>query len=312
MPSQTLDLVQIKNEPDLSHVKRQDRERAMLCFRMQESVQQDTPEAVLHYTLTGRVPQLPRQLVAYLLQRYCVKHRIQHTHFLEALKQHAGDQVLSIKGLVGKRDKQGCRKPFNLLRLSDDVLWNMYLAVPIELRPPERPKKEPTAPVEKKIKKPRASRKACAGMRAPRTSTGKFKIARGNDGELHVQMEQAMWACCDKCNKWRRLYNTTEDELSAKWQCSDHPDGLTCNDPEDAMDLDEQWDGAVAEVSHAEGSDDVDSPSERSSLPSPAYTAPVAPLATRPATPAPEASQPAQPVVRKHVQLGFFDEEDDD
>ena len=43
-----------------------------------------------------------------------------------------------------------------------------------------------------------------------RAHTGKSKISRGTDGALAVQLEQAVWACCDKCGKWRRLPSGAE------------------------------------------------------------------------------------------------------
>lgn len=104
-----------------------------------------------------------------------------------------------------------------------------------------------------------------------RAHTGKSKISRGTDGALAVQMEQAVWACCDKCGKWRRLFDTAEEQPE-KWQCTDHPNELTCHDPEDEMDVDEQWDGAIAEAAPTEASEVGESESPKASAPSPPDT----------------------------------------
>ena len=98
---------------------------------------------------------------------------------------------------------------------------------------------------------------------------GKSKISHGTDGALAVQLEQAVWACCDKCGKWRRVFDTAEEDLPEKWQCVDHPDELTCHDPEDEMDADEQWDGVIAEAAPTEASEFGKSESPNTSAPSP-------------------------------------------
>ena len=56
------------------------------------------------------------------------------------------------------------------------------------------------------------------------------------------------WACCDLCNKWRRVPGK-EADLPDRWACCDHPSGcITCETPEEQLDEDEQWDGKVAGV----------------------------------------------------------------
>ena len=53
------------------------------------------------------------------------------------------------------------------------------------------------------------------------------------------------WACCDTCDKWRRLPDGPRYEANSlpdKWTCEMHPDKWTCSHPEESMDLDEEWD----------------------------------------------------------------------
>ena len=53
------------------------------------------------------------------------------------------------------------------------------------------------------------------------------------------------WACCDVCDKWRRLPDGSRYEANSlpdKWTCEMHPDKWTCSHPEESMDFDEEWD----------------------------------------------------------------------
>ena len=53
------------------------------------------------------------------------------------------------------------------------------------------------------------------------------------------------WACCDVCDKWRRLPDGPRYEANSlpdKWTCEMHPDKWTCSHPEESMDFDEEWD----------------------------------------------------------------------
>lgn len=69
--------------------------------------------------------------------------------------------------------------------------------------------------------------------------------------EKAEKTEIVSWVQCEACDKWRRLpcCPALNDYLSVQylpkhWFCDFHPSGVTCDDPEDAMD--------TSEVTHAE------------------------------------------------------------
>ena len=131
-------------------------------------------------------------------------------------------------GLMWRRETVQ-RPCVNLHKLDNEAMYRVYCSIPDDHRPavrPEQPKAErpPRAPKKQKVPK---------NKRLPQPKA------------LPIIEEQFAWVQCDCCDKWRRLFNTTEDEVPDKWQCSDHPDELTCDMPEDTMDAEEQWDGKV-------------------------------------------------------------------
>ena len=77
--------------------------------------------------------------------------------------------------------------------------------------------------------------------------------------------DNVCWVCCDLCEKWRRIPGKQAD-LPDRWACIDHPDNITCDTPEEEMEVDEKWDGEThgregelcEEASTEEGDSQVD------------------------------------------------------
>ncbi len=298
--------IHFDNVPCFNHVERKHRATCLRRHREFEAEMERQPEGTLHFALTGRHKETPRQHLSFLIAKYCITHHVSYSDFFQSLQQQGGESVLSTPNLIKQPENREDRAVVNLLALPDQTLWNMYVAVPETFRPAERPKPEPReVPVRKRK---RGGRDA-----------GKITIQRNASGELAATVEQVTWACCDNCGKWRRLFNTSNDELPASWVCSMHPDELTCDVPEDKMDDDEAWDN---EVHGAIGSPsgEVGYPSRGpSSAASPlrqAYTAAEPPAPTTPVAQTPSAAAlvsppPAPGAPTKAVaQTTWYDEDD--
>lgn len=231
--------IQFDNLPNLAHVAPGDRFQALRAYRDWQECLDAMPVSELHWQLTGGFPDgFQRTTCASLIAKFYNNQKLTYALLFDDLTASAGEAILSTPGLITNQ-KNGGYATVNLLTLTDEVLWKLYINAPAHLRQAERPvrPKEERAPKERK----------------PRKGQGtKLKFKRGKSGDFTAQVtyEQAVWACCDQCEKWRRIFGTTEGEgLPAKWYCSMHPDGdITCETPEEAMDAEEKWDGEVAEV----------------------------------------------------------------
>jgi len=217
-----------KNVPGFDHVERKHRDRALLRHQQWESMFEAVPLGTLHWTChnLSDYAKLPRQTCAWLVAKYCTTKNVT----LETLSQSITRANADPKqpGLMWRRDTDQ-RPCVNLHKLDNESLYRVYCSIPDDHRPvvrPELPKAErpPRPPKKEKVPK---------NKRLPQPKA------------LPIIEEQFAWVQCDCCDKWRRLFNTTEDEVPDKWQCSDHPDELTCDMPEDTMDAEEQWDGKV-------------------------------------------------------------------
>ena len=217
-----------ENVPGFEHVERKHRDKALLQHQQWESMLEAVPLGTLHWTCLNLsdYSKLPRQTCAWLVAKYCTSKNVT----LETLSQSItrANANPNQPGLMWRRetDQRPC---VNLHKLDNEAMYRVYCSIPDDHRPavrPEQPKAErpPRAPKKEKVPK---------NKRLPQPKA------------LPIIEEQFAWVQCDCCDKWRRLFNTTEDEVPDKWQCSDHPDELTCDMPEDTMDAEEQWDGKV-------------------------------------------------------------------
>lgn len=221
--------VKFSNVPSFAHVEPRHRALCLKQHREFEKQLRETDEGLLHFALTGRHVDARRQHLAFLISKYITKFHVPYEDVFESLRQQGGDAVLSTPNLVTSAKSGVGDAVINLLALPDQVLWNLYVAVPEQFRPPERPKPEPRV----------------AQARAPRGRPPKIKIDHRASGKLTATLKQITWACCDSCGKWRRLFGTSEEELPESWTCLMHPDGITCEIVEEQMDADEAWDEEV-------------------------------------------------------------------
>lgn len=230
--------VKFCNVPSFSRVERRHHGLCLKQHRQFEEQMRETDEGLLHFALTGRHVETPRQQLAFLIAKYITKRHVPYADLFESLQQQGGVDVLSTPNLVTSAKTAGGDAVINLLALPDQTLWNLYVAVPEQFRPAERPKPEPRV----------------AQVRASKGRAPKIKIGRSSSGELMATLEQVTWACCDSCAKWRRLFNTSEEELPDSWTCSMHPDEITCELVEEQMDADEAWNEQVSGSKVAMGS----------------------------------------------------------
>lgn len=234
--------VRLQNCPDYTHLPAKEHGRNVLINELWELTLQDANVNDLHRScanLTPNVDTLPRQTLAFLISQFTDRHNISSATLAEHI-QLAGESVHK-PGLnwVGKDNQQ----VFNLLALSDSGLYQLYIQIPSHLRTIEieKPKQQEATPCE-----PRESGERKLTKRQKR-QIAKFQKAAQKRQKLHreevVVEESVAWAQCDTCNKWRRLLNTCEDDVPDDWHCSMHADNITCETPEEQMDIDEKWDG---------------------------------------------------------------------
>lgn len=220
--------VHFANIPSFTKCLSKDRKQARSIYDRFVSDMQEMPVGTLHHSCSGTNEPLRRAMVAYLIARYTTTMHLGYPKFLKSLQHYGGAEVLATPGLVTQpRPGRGDRAVINLLVLPDRVLKDLYIGIDVDHRRPERPKVE------------RAER----GLPS---KAKRQKAAPQGPAEAFMPVEEAsVWACCDACGKWRRLFNTTEDEIPDVWKCTDHPDELTCAVPEETMDDCEQWDEVV-------------------------------------------------------------------
>lgn len=225
--------IEFDNVPDLSGVPAGSRrDTALKQHRLWESVLAETPMTTLHYQLTGKFPfGLHRQTVAFVTAKYCTKNTVSFESLMTSVEEAGGQPTT--KGLVTTR-RADLKPVVNLLALPDNVLWGVYCSIPDHHRRAEKPPKPPRSPRPSDLK----ARRTIGKKKKPRFVPKAIHLAAAAPVE-----EMFVWACCDACSKWRRLFNTTEDEVPDKWHCSDHPDDVRCEDPEEEMEDGEKWDG---------------------------------------------------------------------
>jgi hypothetical protein len=248
--------------PTFEHVDFRLRHRAQEQHTMWINELKNQPVSVLHYSLTGKLTKMPRQTVCYLIEDYCLKTHVSHETLNMSITQAGGD--ISVAGLVSSRRSDNAAV-YNLHTLGDDALWRVYCSIPDQHRPAERPKPLPRAPRPPKVKRG-------GNMRA------RAAAAAAAAGPVTVE-EDIVWACCDKCDRWRRVPDVaTEEDLPSPWFCTMHPGCITCDTPEEQMDADEKWSGdtngvkaehtemaETAEPSASESSESEDESEELSS-----------------------------------------------
>ena len=130
----------------------------------------------------------------------------------------------------------------NLLALDDETLWRLYVDIPEQCRPKEKPKvHRPLVGAALKNKKRRIRFDGTIIMpKRPKPEAPPVVPV-----EQPPVFSEVCWVCCDLCSKWRRIPGN-EDDLPERWACIDHPLGnVTCETPEEQMDADEMWDGAT-------------------------------------------------------------------
>jgi hypothetical protein len=222
------------NVPSFAHLpSAKARATALERHEQWEQALLDEPRCFLHRSCTGlRVGHgaFPRQMLALLIAEYCFKNRVS----LEAIRA-------SITGANGDVDTPGLFTPrprdalvvVNLHMLDDQTLLRVYNTIPEH----QRARKVPAA--------------AAAAAAAATTAAATPEPAR-------VVEEVTTWVSCDECSKWRRLLGAAQVELPEHWVCQMHPRSLTCADPEDSMDADENCLGEQPDaVQAADGTADA-------------------------------------------------------
>ena len=160
---------------------------------------------------------------------------------------------------------------------------------------PSAPKpKKPPGEKKPRAKRPKLKRKGAEGAdgemvlddaeEAPKADGGEEDGEGEEEGEEEDD-EEFNWACCDRCDKWRRLPDGAEyatDALPEKWFCYMNPNSKrnSCDKPQERMGRGEIWgegegEGEEEEEEEGEGEDD-DEDRDRGTCVAPA-----------PATPAP-------------------------
>lgn len=226
-----------ENMPSFTHLKPGDRGISKRQHVQWEDDLCNVPEAILHTSCVVDRGQsyILRETMAWLIGRYCQKQNVS----LETLSASitAANANISMPGLVVNQPSTG-QPIFNLLKLNDNELYRVYCSIPTIHRPAEKPRqkhcqREKRAPTHKIVYRGGIRKKIRLEPVAPVAQVAQ------------VVEEEVAWVQCDDCDKWRRLYNTREDEVPDNWCCALHPDGITCETSEDQMGDGEQWNGDV-------------------------------------------------------------------
>jgi len=244
-PSHTMKVryhdILFKNMPSFEHVSHAQRKGCQEQHVMWESELAATSTAILHYSLTGKPSQygMPRQTVAYLIAEYCRKRHVAHETLLQSITNANGD--VGQQGLISPRGGDN-KAVFNLHKLSDETMWRVYCSIPVDARPAERPATGPVPTAQRRKDKRRKSGRRDADGKLIKTKEAP-PAAPVLQAPVIVE-EEVVWACCDGCDKWRRVPGVaSESDLPSPWYCEMHPGSITCDTCEDAMDADEKWTG---------------------------------------------------------------------
>ena len=230
------DDVLFDNAPLFDHLPRKDRPMALQQHRFFEKLLREQPDDRLHFSLTGEHVLKPRQTIAHLVVKYCHKHHVPLGDLLTSITKAGGDVAAPALLKSRKSDQKGI---VNLLCLENEVLWQVYLSLPNEFKTPVKTKMpiDPTAPRKQKRRV-----KFDGTVVMPKRP----KLAPAEAAEPQPVFRDVCWACCDLCDKWRRVPGS-EADLPDRWVCGDHPSGcLTCETPEEEMEEEEKWDGETA------------------------------------------------------------------
>ena len=225
------------NVPSFDHLAKKDRKRALAQHRDWEGGLLTEPDGTLHYSLSGRScgAGLPRQTAAHLIVKYCHRWHTSLNDLLGSITKANGN--ISDPNLMKSRAGD-CTAVVNLLALDNETLWRLYCSIPVDCRPPERPKieRDPNAPPRKLKRRIRFDGTIVMPKRHKPAPAVPVPF---------VREVQVCWACCDICEKWRRIPGK-EENLPDRWACIDHPAGdVTCETPQEDMDQDEKWDGEM-------------------------------------------------------------------
>lgn len=224
------------NAPLFDKLKRKDRPMALQQHRFFEKLLRQQPDDRLHFSLTGEHVLKPRQTIAHLIGKYCHKHHMPLADLLSSIAKAGGDIASPALLKSRKSDKKGI---VNLLSLEDDALWTLYINLPREFKTPVKPKM-PIDPMAPRKQKRRVKFDGTVVM--PKRP----KLAPAQAAAPQPVFQDVCWACCDLCEKWRRV-PCKEADLPDRWACCDHPSGcFTCETAEEEMDEEEQWDGKTA------------------------------------------------------------------
>ena len=234
-----------KNIPSHDHISRKVREKALEQHHQWEESLTSVPITTLHFTCNNLqdYAKLPRQTCAWLIAKYCNDKNVTMDTLSQSITKSNGN--IKNTGLMWRRDTDE-RPCVNLHALDSETMYRVYCSIPDDHRPAAKPlfPKEERPPREPKASKKRSQPGGLPKAQAP-----------------VVVEEQFTWVQCDKCEKWRRLFNTTEEELPEQWLCTDHPDEITCDVAEDTMDAEEQWDGktkgTILKISFSNGNASV-------------------------------------------------------
>jgi len=233
-----------RNMPDYSHLLTKDRESAELRHEQWEWTLEDVNPGFLHRScasLNLNKDTVPRQTMAWLIADFCDKHNLSHTTLCEYITR--ANEDVQKEGLMWRRetDQRPC---FNLHKLSSQGLYRIYTEIPEHMRPVEKPSLEQRAPKERTLNSYEKKRLRKKEQKDARVSKLQQKLEAKYLASLPPPVEENFaWVQCDACDKWRRLMNTKEEDVPEQWECKLHPDGITCQTAEDAMDDGEQWDG---------------------------------------------------------------------
>lgn len=255
---QRVSLICFNNAPRLKEVRPADREQCLKRHRDWEVLCSDTPPGTLHHcVLQARNRNvIYRQTVAWLIAQYCTKHRLAEETLVKSITDAwlaSPDGGAGSKSFHKTRAEDG-RKEFNLLKLDDDTLWEVYCAIPADARRAEPPKPPPEHRERPPRKKARRGERRGGVKSAIKSATVSTK--EGGDGmllTLNVVFEKATWICCDLCEKWRRVPGVREEDIPEKWCCDMHPDNITCDVPEEPMEEDEKWSGEMSGARYGSG-----------------------------------------------------------
>ena len=250
------------NVPSFDHLAKKKHAEALAQHRAWEDLLARQPEGLLHNAVSPpHACGLPRQTLAFLIAKYCTRSGTEFDDLMRIIKWLSFDRTcLSLPARLVQPATSSKATVVNLLALDDETLWRLYVDIPEQCRPKEKPKvHRPLVGAALKTKKRRIRFDGTIIMpKRPKPEAPPVVPV-----EQPPVFSEVCWVCCDLCSKWRRIPGK-EDDLPERWACIDHPLGnVTCETPEEQMDADEMWDGATHGRDDAQAAeDDYDSATE--------------------------------------------------